>query len=403
MEDTTPIRRLPEDTIADILLRLPSKYILRSGAVCTAWRRITTAPHFLSARSRRQQPVSILAHAFLAAAPWACGDDGLLAGGSSSEDTAVEALPVASPEYDRRRLVRYPATIPAHCGRLLASCAGVLLFKKATGHYLLCNPVARRWAELPRLPDEYCRDADPEYGFYFHQPSGEFRLLCCSLRRRIWYVVSTGAAGPRHLKANPDPDLITRFARPLLTTAATPVALHGNLHWPPLWLCAGGETRITAFNTVSETFQQMAGPTSRTPRMVKLFEMGGLLAAADFGEEKHVDLWFLEDYNAERWALSHRVASPWKHGSGGRPRNRWGMQSVAVASDDEGNVIVGNNDGLVVYSTRMRKTVRTVDSAVQGKNRVFVSMHVFKGSLVQHPCFVAPTSADFPLIIHSWS
>ncbi|PAN15420.1 LOW QUALITY PROTEIN: hypothetical protein PAHAL_2G486500 [Panicum hallii] len=394
MEDTAPVRRLPEDTIADILLRLPSKYILRSGAVCRAWRRVTTAPHFLAARARRQQPVSILAHAYLPAAPWACSDGGL-----SSEDTALEALPVASLEDDRRRLVRYPATIPAHCGRLLASCAGALLFKKATGLYLLCDPVARKWAELPRLPDDYCRDADPEYGFYFHQPSGEFRLLCCSLTSRIWYIVSTGAVGPRHLKANPDPDLITRFVRPLLTTAAIPVALHGNLHWPALWLCAGGETRITAFNTVSETFQQMAGPTSRTPRMVKLFEMEGLLAAADFGEEKHVDLWFLEDYTGEMWAHRHRVASPWKHGSQGRPRNHWGMQSVAVAGDDEGNVIVGNNDG---YSTRMRKTVRTVDSAVQGKNRVFVSMHVFKGSLLQHPCFVAPTSADFPLI-HSWS
>ncbi|KAG2647392.1 hypothetical protein PVAP13_2KG572500 [Panicum virgatum] len=399
MEDTTPLRRLPEDAIADILLRLPSKYILRSGAVCRAWRRITTSPHFLAERARRHQPVSILAHAYLPSAPWARGLPG---GFGSEEDTALEALPVASPEDDRRRLVRYPATIPAHCGRLLASCAGVLLFRKAAGLYLLCNPVARRWAELPRLPDDYCRDRDPEYGFYFHQPSGEFRILCCSLTRRVWYIVSTGAAGPRHLEANPDPDLINEFVRPLLTTAAIPVPLHGNLHWPPLWLCAGGESRIMAFNTVSETFLQIAGPKSRAPRMVKLFEMEGLLAVADFGEEKLVDLWFLEDYVGERWAHRYRALAPWKHGSQGRPRNHWGMQSVAVAGDEEGNVIVGNNDALVVYSTRMKKTLRTVDSAVQRKNRVFVSMHVFKGSLVQHPCFSAPNSDDFPLI-HSWS
>ena len=89
-------------------------------------------------------------------------------------------------------------------------------------------------------------------------------------------------------------------------------------------------------------------------------------------------------------------------GSQGGPRNHWGVQSVAVAGDDDGNVIVGNNDALVVYSTRTRKTLKTVDSAVQRKNRMFVSMHVFKGSLVQHPCFSAPNSDDFPLI-HSWS
>jgi hypothetical protein len=37
--------------------------------------------------------------------------------------------------------------------------------------------------------------------------------------------------------------------------------------------------------------------------------MDGLLAAADFGEEGHVDLWFLADYGAERWERRHRVAA----------------------------------------------------------------------------------------------
>ncbi|TKW36370.1 hypothetical protein SEVIR_2G436100v4 [Setaria viridis] len=407
MEDT-PIRRLPEDTIADILLRLPAKSILRSGATCKAWRRITTAQHFLVARARRRQPASILAHTYLDAAPWACSSD--LLAGFSSEDVALDALPVSSPEDDRQRLLRYPATrltVPAHCGRLLASSDGVLLFKKDMGFYLLCNPITRQWAELPRLPNEYCKgkfyiNSDPEYGFYFHQPSGEFRLLCCSLTRGFWYIVSTGAGEPRHLKLKQEPDLITRFIRPLLTTATMPVALDGKLHWPPIWRCATGKTRITAFDTVSEMFCQMPGPTSRTPKMMKLFEMEGMLAAADFGEEKHVDLWFLEDYSSQRWVHRQRVASPWKYGSGGRPRNDWGMQSVAVAGDDEGNIILGNNDGLVVYDVRKGEMVRTVNSVMQRKNRVFVSKHVFKGSTVQHTCFFTPSSADSPLI-HSWS
>ncbi|OEL28937.1 hypothetical protein BAE44_0010043 [Dichanthelium oligosanthes] len=210
MEDT-PFRRLPEHTLADILLRLPAKSLHRSGAVCKAWLRITTDPYFLAARTRRRQPASILVHTYLPAAPWAsCGDD--LLASFSSEDIALDALPVSSPEEDRQRLIRYPGThltTPSHCGRLLASCDGVLLFKKDRGLYLLCNPITRQWAELPRLPVEYCKDSDPEYGFYFHPPSGEFRLLCCSLRLRVWYILSTGAAEPRHLEMNPEPDLIT--------------------------------------------------------------------------------------------------------------------------------------------------------------------------------------------------
>ncbi|CAO1942339.1 unnamed protein product [Urochloa humidicola] len=403
MEEDTPFRRLHEDTVADILLRLPGKSVLRSGAVCKAWRRITTTSHFHAARARRQ-PASILAHAYLDAAPWACSDD--LRAGFSSEDIALDALSVSSPEDDRLRLIRYPGTkltVPAHCGRLLASSDGVLLFKKDTGFYLLFNPVTRQWAQLPRLPTEYCRERDPEYAFYFHQPSGEFRLLCCSLTRSIWYIVSTGAAEPRRTNAKQDPELITRFVNPLLTTVTMPVALHGNLHWPPLWRFAAAlgvattaDTKMMAFDTVSEQFVQMSGPASKTPRMVKLFEMGGLLAAADFGEEKHVDIWFLEDYSTRMWVHRQRVASPWKYGSTGRPRNDWGMLSVAIAGDDEGNIIIGNNDGLVVYNLR-KKGVRTVDSVMLRKNRVFVSRHVFKASLERHASF-APPSADFPLI-----
>ncbi|CAL4953592.1 unnamed protein product [Urochloa decumbens] len=383
MEEDTPFRRLHEDTIADILLRLPGKSVLRSGAVCKAWRRITTTPHFHAARARRQ-PASILAHA--------------------SEDIALDALSVSSPEDDRLRLIRYPGTkltVPAHC-RLLASSDGVLLFKKDTGFYLLFNPVTRQWAQLPRLPAEYCRERDPVYAFYFHQPSGEFRLLCCSLTRGVWYIVSTGAE-PRRTYAKQDPELITQFVKPLLMTATMPVALHGNLHWPPLWHFAAtlgvvttADTKMMAFDTVSEQFIQMSGPASTTPSMVKLFEMGGLLAAADFGEDKHVDIWFLEDYSARTWVHRQRVSSPWKYGSTGRPRNGWGMLSVAIASDDEGNIIIGNNDGLAVYNLR-KKGVRTVESVMLRKNRVFVSRHVFKRSLEQHASSALP-SADFPLI-----
>ncbi|CAL4960364.1 unnamed protein product [Urochloa decumbens] len=379
MEEDTPFRRLHEDTIADILLRLPGKYVLRSGAVCKAWRRITTTPHFHAARARRQ-PASIHAHAYLDAAPRACGDD--LRADFSSEDIALDALSVSSPEDDRLRLIRYPGTkltVPAHCGRLLASSDGVLLFKKDTG------------------------DRDPEYAFYFHQPSGEFRLLCCSLTRGIWYIVSTGAAEPRRTNAKQDPELITQFVKPLLTTATMPVALHGNLHWPPLWRFAAtlgvvttADTKMMVSNTVSEQFIQMSGPASTTPSMVKLFEMGGLLAAADFGEEKHVDIWFLEDYSARTWVHRQRVSSPWKYGSTGRPHNDWGMLSVAIAGDDEGNIIIGNNDGLLVYNLR-KKGTRTVNSVMLRKNRLFVSRHVFKRSLEQHASFALP-SADFPLI-----
>ncbi|CAL4987588.1 unnamed protein product [Urochloa decumbens] len=382
------MERLPEDTVAAILLRLPSKSVLRAGAACKAWRRITTAPHFVAARA--PPPASIIVCTDLDGSPW--------------PHLALDAVPVSSSDSEdgaagRRRLVRYPNTplhIKPHC-LLLASCEGVLLFATGAGCYLLCNPVTRRWAEMPRLAGEYSKEIDFEYAFYHHRPSGDFRLLCCSLRRRAWFVVSTGAgaAEPRILKANAanDPGLITQFIDSLFMVTAVPVALHGNLHWPPRW------TTIMVFDMVSETFSQMPGPPSGTPNRVKLFEMGGLLAAADFGEKELVDLWLLEDYAAGLWVRRHRVASPWDHGKG-RPRNHSGMQSVAAAGDGKGNVILGNNKGLAVYDVRETAAVRSVVDLVL--RRELVSKHVFKGSMVEHACFATPPSADLPFI-HSWS
>jgi hypothetical protein len=123
--------------------------------------------------------------------------------------------------------------------------------------------------------------------------------------------------------------------------------LHGNLHWPPLELPDADHTEIIVFDTVSETFGSMPGPpASWAPKWLKLFQMGELLAAADFGQEEHVDLWVLEDYGAAgRWVRRHRVASPWNQGKE-RPRGRSVMHSVAAAANGEGNVVIlGNNKG----------------------------------------------------------
>jgi hypothetical protein len=98
---------------------------------------------------------------------------------------------------------------------------------------------------------------------------------------------------------------------------------------------------------VSETFGSMPGPPALwAPKWLKLFQMGELLAAADFGQEEHVDLWVLEDYGAAgRWVRRHRVASLWNQGKE-RPRGRSAMHSVAAAANDEGNVVIlGNNKG----------------------------------------------------------
>ncbi|KAL6657399.1 hypothetical protein ACP70R_005179 [Stipagrostis hirtigluma subsp. patula] len=391
--DDTPVH-LPDEIIAEILVHLPDRSVIRCGAACKAWRRITTDPHF---RERRRLPASVLLYTYLPEAPMPLPGTG---GGRYAIDVAVDALPVSSDEAGRRRLIRY--TAPAHCS-LLASCNGVLLFKK-DGRYLLCNPVTRQWAQLPRLPDEYYKGYNREFAFYVHRPSGEFRIICC-LNRSTWYIISTAAAAPRHIIMNSEAtETITRF---LFDTPETtpPVVLHGDLYWPPPWASHAIETSMVMFDIVSETFHLMAGPPRRegTWPALKLLEMDGVLVVADFGKTGHVDLWFLEDYVARRWEHRHRVVLPCESDIRW-PRHDLHLVFVAAAGDD-GNVILGDDYGLVVYNVRRSRIVRTIDSLVVDSldaQVTIMSRHVFKISWEQHTCFNTLPSTSIPLI-HSFA
>ncbi|CAL5031391.1 unnamed protein product [Urochloa decumbens] len=395
---------LPEDIHAEILARLPAKSVLRFRSVCKAWRRITTDPRFLAAHARLR-PAEVVLYMYLDSALRENRPPGY-------------AINISGEQAGHQRLVRYPedvtdppgpwsAIMPQHC-LLLASCDGVLLFAtKDAGSYLLCNPVTRQWTALPKL-NAGGGAVVSEYAFYFHEASGEHRLLCGHRspaagvgRQTAWWVLSTGAAGPRRL-------VDTHGAaglgvRGLREDQATPVALHGRLHWPPRPDALRRE--VVAFDAAAETFHAMAGPrvaAAAGALIVKLFAMDGLLVAADFGEAKHVDLWFLADYGAadRRWECRHRVAMlPWV--SGWNPFWLSTRDLKAAAGDDRGNVMLANQHGFCVYSVRT-KTLRRVSCVPKRSNNLLVSRHVFRESLVQHPGFrQARSSADLPLI-HFW-
>lgn len=239
--------------------------------------------------------------------------------GYFEDELALDLLPISSDDEEaaRRHLIRYPREVTF---LLLASRNGVLLFHEAKGTFLLCNPTRTQWAELPRLPplpESAVFEDIEEYAFYYHEPSGEYRLLLHH-QHRSWFILPTGAIEPRKVNLHawlPEMMGITNLLR------TTPVALGGRLHWPPCQAAeaptaaAAGEsetgvststTKMVVFDTTSEMFHLMAGPPTAIADQTKVFDLESRLVAADFGDEEHVDLWFLEDYNAGRWERRHR-------------------------------------------------------------------------------------------------
>lgn len=388
LQNQTPVHHLGEDLIIEILLRLPTKSILCFRAVCKSWHRIITDPTFLATRGHRQ-PVEVLLFTTLPEP----------VNSRCDADIALETIDKAG---SGRRLVRYPKTVrpqvttPVSRLRhfykedhylLLGSCNGLLLFKRNTGYYLICNPATRQWADLPKLTAKQCI-FDAESGFYLHQPSGEYRLMChCNAGRNgaVYYILSTNAASPRqvNVKAAPYPR-----SRPVSYFAHA--TLRGRLHWldhPE----AGSMTGImVAFDTVAEIFQLMLAPPT-TSKNVKLFSMDGLLMAADF-MGVCFDLWVLEEYDMERWEHRHRVLVPWRSGLG---TEKCLLSVNAVGSDEEGDVILSSTFAVVVYNLK-NKTVRIINTMPNDTN---VSCHVFQESLMHHTFFEAqPASPGLPFL-----
>ncbi|PAN39318.2 hypothetical protein PAHAL_7G193400 [Panicum hallii] len=217
-----PAADLPEDVHAEILVRLPAESVLRFRSVCKAWHRITSDPRFLTAHARRR-PAQVVLYRYLEST--GCKNRPL----GYAVDIALDVLPVSGEEEAgrRRRLIGYPrfvtTTDPPERWRV-----------DMPVHCLLLDT---QWAELPRLPEQTYGAAAGvrvrEYGFYFHRPSREFRLLCGAFAggQTAWCVLSTGAAEPRQHGA--DDQLVVNQGHLRGATAMAPLALHDRLHWPP--------------------------------------------------------------------------------------------------------------------------------------------------------------------------
>ncbi|KAF0907746.1 hypothetical protein E2562_020488 [Oryza meyeriana var. granulata] len=320
-------------------------------------------------------------------------------------DLELDALPDAVHHHApaanrRRRLARFPEfknrqpKLGWHWLRLeldeqeeycvlLASCDGLLLLRKNVGDYVVCNPATRRWAKLP--PMRIGRDLRHmcESGFYFHSPSGEYRLLCHYTKGPYtnttarYYVLSVGGGSPRRLavQATPIPNPAIPNGTPSdvgkYTKLITPAALHGRQHWlqhPE----AGLTDQMVAFDTVAETFRRMTPPPVTRTTFADLLATDGSLMASEFTDTS-VDLWVLEGYGAmdgREVAAAARRVMPW--------------QAHVI--------LVTTGGGFGVYNVRSKTARGVVDVKRPG-----VPWFVHRESLVQHAFFNDQSRNCLPL------
>ncbi|RCV16310.1 hypothetical protein SETIT_3G127800v2 [Setaria italica] len=250
MDTPGSIHALCDDALLEILVRLPSKSVLRCRAVCKNWRRITTARSFLAAHAaRRPRHMLVITQSWtVSAVPLS-----LYPGPAPADDDDMGWRGYLCDPITRGKDGR----VTRSCG-LLASLDGLLLLRRSPGHFMVCNPTTRQWSKLPALVPKPCSIVYP-CGFYFHSSSGEYRLLCHYSWEEYYYndyyyIISTSGDLPRRLARAP------AYNRPIGKGHEYPVACREILHWCSFRPEATSTGKILAFHTVTETFRLVARP-----------------------------------------------------------------------------------------------------------------------------------------------
>ncbi|KAF8726845.1 hypothetical protein HU200_019325 [Digitaria exilis] len=352
METSGSIHALDEYALSEILVRLPSKSVLRCRAVCKQWRRITTDRAFLAAHAahRPRQMLVVTASLTVSAVP-------------------LSLDPRPADDMGRRGYLCDPTARDKDgkvdsMGIPLASLDGLLVLRQGPDLFVVCNPMTRQWRKLPALSPRPCFQVFA-CGFYLHSPSGEYRLLCHG-DTGGYYVLSAGAAVPRRLAHAP-------ADRPL---ECHPAACRGILHWSSFQPEATRAGKMLAFDTVTEKFWLMARPPCNMLPMA-LLELDGALCAVAMQGVTLLSVWVLQDYESERWTLRNQVVV--------QPPKSLNDQWVSMA-------ISGGGDAILIGHPRCSHLVRLCDLKEKKvrKQMDLVSVPtflVFSESLVSHGFF----------------
>ncbi|CAL4909833.1 unnamed protein product [Urochloa decumbens] len=361
--------QLNDDVVTEILLRLPSASVLRSHAVCRAWRAIATRPGFLAAHARRR-PLEII----------------IKDGGGPDDALALHTVPLASLDEASRRCLQ--SLHPGYAGgrwSLAASCDGLLLLV-ARGpacieeHLLVCNPVTRQRAVVP--PPSTSRMARA-CGFYLHGPSGEHRIVFLANDEESAGLGSSASHHVRSLEAGETRRLGPAAAALHMYTWIPKAFGHrGNLHWIEHPETEDAGDVVLVFDTVRETFRRMARPPVGSGYYAAsdlvLMEADGMLATAAI-RGGSVDIWVMEDHDGgESWTRRHRLDIDLPP-----PLPDVGWASVMMVGQNA--ILLRRLEGHAAALYDL--TEKRVMKQLQLSRTDYLTAHVFRDSLERHAFF----------------
>ncbi|AQL04855.1 putative F-box protein [Zea mays] len=351
---------LPQELVRNILLRLPSRSVLRFRAVCKDWLRIVSDREFAADHNRHQPAMPLVS--FLRSA----------AGSKRGQtDCCVDAFDLSADSF--RSVVRF-ADKGTRCSSfdIHGSCDGLLLLSFDARFYV-CNPATHQWTRLPAP-----LRASWLAGFYRHEPTGEYRAL---FYRGQWpgtdyYIMVADSRKGRGIGL-PSEKYGYKFRR---QPYSLPVLLRGHLHW--MAAIEGYDYEMLAFNTTTEKFTVMCPPVVRWH--MSLAEVGNELALLSCGHQvPMLELWILKDYENKSWVCTHWIRLP-------------ELKMSTFAFDDFSRMIFVSEKGVLIATPEQKLLRYDLNGTLlesfpcNNGSHLKITPYTFKESLVRHAFFETP-------------
>jgi F-box interacting protein len=185
--------------------------------------------------------------------------------------------------------------------------------------FYICNPTIRQLAPLPQ--PEF-QPTNTILGLYRHDATGEYRVLWSSVldwrkqNGKKLHVIAVGHNQSRNIQvkmsstASMSPSreqaLLEKLPRDLYYADNAPVHYRGSLHW-----MSNCRAEIIVFDTATELFRCicMCGATNSDSSQ-ELFDVHGNLGLCIRDNRfTYMDVWAMEDYEAEIWEFKYRIAT----------------------------------------------------------------------------------------------
>uniref|UniRef100_A0A0D9VGU6 F-box associated beta-propeller type 3 domain-containing protein n=1 Tax=Leersia perrieri TaxID=77586 RepID=A0A0D9VGU6_9ORYZ len=303
------LRRIADEALYEVLLRMSAAEIARSSTACRRVRDMVGTDAFRRDyhRSRSRRPMPLFFYRVYA-------NDGLVRVHLRGVDIAARASPLVIRFAHADPTVRFA---DPRVFRIEGSCDGILLLSYHTRLYA-CNPCTRRWGRLPPLHVDNRRIV----GFYAAiGPANrrEYRVLYHEGIResdcRYWILTLSLPDQPARFIGRPTNLDAVGLALAIGITASHEmphVTIGQRLYWPSQF----DSLNVLVFDMVTEIFRWILPPrqVEEDGRLVlvegdQLLEIDGMLAMTLVSQER-VDIWVLQDDIGEAWELRYQIRLP---------------------------------------------------------------------------------------------